>query len=194
MSAEIQPCTRQQILMGMSLTSLLLALIAGLWIWLGSLSRTLSLGSPGFGLGGSPGAGGGAAQRGAYWLWPAYRRAASSYLHLVADPLQWRDIFWVGVLPGWSEEWLFRGVLMAALVASPLGWTGGILLSGFLFGVLHWLEWQGWPYALWASAVGVLLGMGVWLSGNLLVTIVAHTLVNWIGVCLWKCSALPAES
>ena len=131
---------------------------------------------------------------GAYWLWPAYRRAASSYLHLVADPLQWRDIFWVGVLPGWSEEWLFRGVLMAALAASPLGWTGGILLSGFLFGVLHWLEWQGWPYALWASAVGVLLGMGVWLSGNLLVTIVAHTLVNWIGVCLWKCSALPAES
>ena len=52
MSAEIQPCTRQQILMGMSLTSLLLALIAGLWIWLGS---------PGFGLGGSPRAGGGAA-------------------------------------------------------------------------------------------------------------------------------------
>jgi membrane protease YdiL (CAAX protease family) len=194
MSAEIQPCMRQQILMGMGLTSLLLALIASLWIWLGSLSVPFRWDPLALAWGAALGLGVALLSGGAYWLWPAYRRAASSYLHLVADPLQWRDIFWVGVLPGWSEEWLFRGVLMAALAASPLGWTGGILLSGFLFGVLHWLEWQGWPYALWASAVGILLGMGVWLSGNLLVTIVAHTLVNWIGVCLWKCSALPAES
>jgi hypothetical protein len=107
--------------------------------------------------------------------------------------LQWGDILWVGLLPGWSEEWLFRGVLLSALVASPLGWTGGILLSGLLFGALHWLGWQGWPYAVWASGVGILMGIGLWLSGNLLVTIVAHTLVNWIGVCAWKCFFSQAE-
>jgi membrane protease YdiL (CAAX protease family) len=194
MTSQIQPCTREQILNGMGITTLFSALIVGLWIWLGSSFPVPFRWDP-LALAWGAGLGLGVAllSGGVYRLWPAYRRAATAYLHWVADPLQWGDILWVGLLPGWSEEWLFRGVLLSALVASPLGWTGGILLSGLLFGALHWLGWQGWPYAVWASGVGILMGIGLWLSGNLLVTIVAHTLVNWIGVCTWKCFFSQAE-
>jgi hypothetical protein len=30
------------------------------------------------------------------------------------------------------------------------------------------------------------LGLGLWLSGNLLVTIVAHVLTNWVAAFWWK--------
>jgi len=36
MTSQIQPCTREQILNGMGITTLFSALIVGLWIWLGS--------------------------------------------------------------------------------------------------------------------------------------------------------------
>ncbi|MGQ9837915.1 MAG: lysostaphin resistance A-like protein [Cyanobacteriota bacterium] len=186
MTLQIHPLTRAQVLSAMITTSAGLTLLAGLCVWLGSLSipffwDPLAL-LWGVGLGFAVVL----VSELVYHLWPDYRRAARTYLQLIVDPLQWGDVFWLGLLPGWSEEWLFRGVLVSVWVASPLGWTGGILCSSLLFGVLHLLEWRGWPYALWASGVGILLGIGLWLSGNLLVTIVAHVLTNWVAAFWWK--------
>jgi membrane protease YdiL (CAAX protease family) len=186
MGLQPQPLTRAQVLSAMIATSGSFALLAGLWSWLGSLEVPFRWDPLALLWGAGLGLGVILLSELIYWVWPAYRRAARTYLRLVVDPLQWGDVFWLGVLPGWSEEWLFRGVLVSVAVASPLGWTGGILLSSLIFGVLHLLERQGWPYAIWAIGVGILLGLGVWLSGNLLVTIVAHALTNWVAAFWWK--------
>jgi hypothetical protein len=121
MTSQIQPCTREQILNGMGITTLFSALIVGLWIWLGSSFPVPFRWDP-LALAWGAGLGLGVAllSGGVYRLWPAYRRAATAYLHWVADPLQWGDILWVGLLPGWSEEWLFRGVLLSAAGGQPL--------------------------------------------------------------------------
>ncbi|MEN9231364.1 MAG: CPBP family intramembrane metalloprotease [Thermostichus sp. DG02_5_bins_236] len=193
MTLQTHPLTREQVLSAMIATSGGLAVLAGLWSWLGSVPIPLFwdplalLWGCGLGLGVI------LLSELVYQAWPAYRQAARAYLGLVVDPLQWGDVFWLGLLPGWSEEWLFRGVLVSVAVASPLGWTGGILCSSLLFGALHLLEWRGWPYAFWATAVGVLLGLGLWLSGNLLVTIVAHALTNWVAAGWWKYHHSQAE-
>ncbi|MCJ2543197.1 CPBP family intramembrane glutamic endopeptidase [Thermostichus vulcanus] len=193
MTLQTHPLTREQVLSAMIATSGGLALLAGLWSWLGSLSVPFSWDPLALLWGVGLGFGVVLMSELVYRLWPDYRRAARTYLQLIVDPLQWGDVFWLGLLPGWSEEWLFRGVLVSVWVAGPLGWAGGILCSSLLFGVLHWLEWRGWPYALWASGVGILLGIGLWLSGNLLVTIVAHVLINWFAALWWKYRQCTSE-
>ncbi|MEN9222557.1 MAG: CPBP family intramembrane metalloprotease [Thermostichus sp. BF3_bins_97] len=193
MTSPIHPLTREQVLSAMIATSGALALLAGLWSWLGSLSVPFRWDPLALLWGAGLGLGVIGLSELVYWVWPAYRRAARTYLRLVVDPLQWGDVFWLGVLPGWSEEWLFRGVLVSVAVTSPLGWMGGILLSSIIFGVLHLLERQGWPYVIWATGVGILLGLGLWLSGNLLVTIVAHALTNWVAAGWWKYRHSQAE-
>ena len=59
-----------------------------------------------------------------YRLWPAYRQSADVYLALVLKPLILMDLIWLGLLPGLSEELLFRGVMLPAL---------GLKLYGFDF-------------------------------------------------------------
>ena len=117
-----------------------------------------------------------------YRLWPAYRRSADLYLELVLKPLLWPDLIWVGLLPGLSEELLFRGVMLPAF---GLNFTA-VIVSSLCFGILHLSGFQQWPYVVWATAVGLLLGYSALATGNLLVPIVAHMVTNLISSCLWK--------
>ncbi|MEN9274372.1 MAG: CPBP family glutamic-type intramembrane protease, partial [Gloeomargarita sp. DG02_4_bins_56] len=54
------------------------------------------------------------------------------------------------------------------------------------FGVLHLGNWQQWPYGVWATWIGLILGLATLTSGNLLVAMVAHSCTNWISAGLWK--------
>lgn len=117
-----------------------------------------------------------------YWLWPGYRSSADAYLKLVLQPLVLPDLVWLGLLPGLSEELLFRGVMLPAWGSS---WLAVALTSG-LFGVLHLNGLQRWPYALWAAIIGAVLGTVALLSGNLLVPVLAHVGTNAIAGALWK--------
>ncbi|MBJ7899826.1 MAG: CPBP family intramembrane metalloprotease [Cyanobacteria bacterium RI_101] len=117
-----------------------------------------------------------------YRLWPAYRQSADRYLELVLTPLTWPDLLWLGLLPGLSEELLFRGVMLPALGLN----LAAVLLAGLVFGVLHLSSPNQWPYVVWATVVGVALGYGALASGNLLVPVVAHICTNWISSALWK--------
>ncbi|MDY7020892.1 MAG: CPBP family intramembrane glutamic endopeptidase [Cyanobacteriota bacterium] len=180
---ELEPLTRTQVLVAMGGTAILLLAIAKLWLYFGQVSMlpvrfTVIDVCYGVAIG--------LAITGAsaviYRLWPAYGRSADIYLKLVLTPLLWPDLLWLGLLPGLSEELLFRGVVLAAVGFTPLG----LVISSVSFGILHFSGSQQWPYVIWATIVGLILGYAALASGNLLIPIVAHVFTNLISGCLWK--------
>ncbi|MBD2344592.1 CPBP family intramembrane glutamic endopeptidase [Anabaena subtropica] len=180
---EIPYLTRTQVLVAMGVTAVLLWTVAKLWLRFGNLllfewhwyGRDFLLGL-GVGLIITVLSGL------AYSLWKPYRRSADYYLELVLKPLAWPDLIWLGLLPGLSEELLFRGVMLPALGLDDFAVIG----SSFCFGILHLSGPQQWPYVVWASIVGVILGYSALWSGNLLVPIVAHIMTNLVSSCFWK--------
>lgn len=182
-SPESETLTRTQVLLAMIVTAVLLLIVAKLWQYLGRVPLLSVEFTPMALLWGSGLMVGiiGASTL-IHRLWPAYRRSADLYLDLVIRPLAWPDLLWLGLLPGLSEELLFRGVMLPAL---GLGW-GAIALSSLLFGVLHLSGLNQWPYMIWATFVGIILGAGAMITGNLLVPIIAHILTNFVSGCVWK--------
>lgn len=174
---------RPQILMGMAITAVVLMAIAHFIQW---LSGTALLGwqwHPGMALVGL-GLGGAItlASIALYFIWPAYQASAELYLHMVLDPLFLPDVLWLGLLPGLSEELLFRGVLLPALGGGAIA----VGVSGLCFGVSHMSGKSQWPYALWASIVGIILGSATLATGNLLVPVLAHITTNVLSATFWK--------
>lgn len=179
----MEPLSRVQILVAMGVTALILLLIARFWllfdtVFLLSVELTPEVLLTGLGIGvGITGA-----SAIAYELWPGYRRSADLYLKLVLEPLEWSDLVWMGLLPGLSEELLFRGVMLPAI---GLNMTG-VIFSSLCFGVLHLSGLQQWPYVIWATLIGLVLGISAIASGNLLVPILAHVTTNIIASLFWK--------
>lgn len=180
---ELESLTRTQVLIAMGVTALLLLFVAKVWQYFDSfpplvMAWQLKHAMWGIGLG----LGITAASAIVYQLWPQYRLSASLYLQLVIKPLVWTDLIWLGLLPGLSEELLFRGVMLPAL---GLNWVG-LVLSSLCFGVLHLNSLQQWSYVVWVSFVGFLLGYSALSTGNLLVPVVAHITTNIITGVSWK--------
>ncbi len=177
---ELEPLSRTQVLIFMGVSAVVLLVAAKLWLHFDRISilpvrwtgTNLLLG---IGVGGVITA----ASSLIYRLWPAYRRSADYFVRLVVKPLIWPDLIWLGLLPGLSEELLFRGVMLSSL---GLNWSG-LLVSSLCFGILHF---NGWPYVVWATIVGLLLGFSALATGNLLVPIVAHITTNLVASILWK--------
>ncbi|MEP0927556.1 MULTISPECIES: CPBP family intramembrane glutamic endopeptidase [Cyanophyceae] len=180
---QLEPLTRVQVLVAMGVTAVVLLLLSKAWLYFDSvelLPVRLSWidGLLGVGLGLAITLASGVVYR----LWPAYRQSADTYLTLVLQPLQWPDLIWLGLLPGLSEELLFRGVMLPAIGMNTLG----IVVSAASFGVLHLSSLQQWTYVAWATAIGLVLAIGAVLTGNLLVPIVAHTVTNLVSSVMWK--------
>ena len=180
---ELEPLTRTQVLIAMGVTAVILLVVAKIWLHLSSVtllplqstSESILLGlGIALGITGASGV--------VYRLWPAYRQSADYYLELVLKPLVLPDIIWLGLLPGMSEELLFRGVMLPAVGLN----ITGLVATSLLFGVLHLSGPEQWPYVVWASVVGLLLGFSAMATGNLLVPIVAHVATNLISSYLWK--------
>ncbi len=175
--------SRIQVLVAMGVTSILLWIVAKLWLNFGNVylfklhwdERDLLLG---LGLGLVITALSGLAYR----LCPPYRKSADYYLQLVLSPLAMPDLIWLGLLPGLSEELLFRGVMLPALGLDHVA----VIVSSLCFGVLHFSGSQQWPYVIWATIIGLILGYSALISGNLLVPIIAHITTNLISSYLWK--------
>ncbi|MEB3231733.1 MAG: CPBP family glutamic-type intramembrane protease [Leptolyngbyaceae bacterium] len=183
--------TRIEVLMAMAITAIVLLVISRLWLYLAA-STFLPLGwhpklvATGILLGlaitGVSGL--------VYRWWPAYQVSADLYLAMVLPSLVWPDLIWLGLLPGLSEELLFRGVMLPSF---GLNWFG-VLLSSGIFGVMHFSGIQQWPYILWASIIGVVLGGSVVLTHSLVVPIIAHIVTNLLSSCLWKWQQPSAQS
>ncbi|ARV58748.1 abortive phage infection protein [Nostocales cyanobacterium HT-58-2] len=180
---EIPHLTRTQVLVAMGATAILLWIVAKLWLQLGNFSlMPWRWEAKGFLWGVLLGLCITALSGLAYYLWLPYRRSANYYLEMVLQPLALPDLIWLGLLPGLSEELLFRGVMLPAFGYDH----SAIIISSVCFGILHLSGSQQWPYVIWASIVGLLLGYGALLSGNLLVPIVAHIVTNLISSYVWK--------
>lgn len=180
---QFEPLTRMQVLAAMGVTAVVLLLISKAWLYfdpaeLMPMRLSWQDGLLGVGLGLAITAASGVIYR----LWPAYRHSADTYLTMVLQPLQWPDLIWLGLLPGLSEELLFRGVMLPAIGMNTLG----IVVSAASFGVLHLSSLQQWTYVVWATAIGLVLAIGAVLTGNLLVPIVAHTVTNLVSSAMWK--------
>jgi membrane protease YdiL (CAAX protease family) len=97
---------------------------------------------------------------------------ASSLSH--ATPLVFAlAILLVGVLPGIAEETFFRG-LMQTRLASRLGRWPGILITAFLFGLIHADRVQS-PLAF---GLGIFLGWTVECLGGIRPSVLAHAVNN----------------
>ncbi|MBE9035517.1 CPBP family glutamic-type intramembrane protease [aff. Roholtiella sp. LEGE 12411] len=180
---EIPYLTRFQVLGAMGATAIILLIVAKLSLYFGNFSlfswkwdQTDLLWGVGLGIIVT------ALSGLAYRLSPPYRKSADYYLELVLKPLALPDLIWLGLLPGLSEELLFRGVILPALGSDHIA----VIVSSLCFGVLHLSGSQQWPYVIWATIVGIILGYSALISGNLLVPIAAHIITNLISSYFWK--------
>ena len=180
---ELDPLSRTQILVFMGITAIFLLAIAKIWQKLGSVELlTIRFDLPALLWSLALAVGITITSGIIYRLWGAYRRSADVYLEMVIKPLIWTDLIWLGLLPGLSEELLFRGVMLPAL---GLNLTA-VFISSILFGVLHLSGNGQWPYVLWAGIVGFALGYCALVTGNLVVPVVAHITTNLVSGLLWK--------
>ena len=187
---EIEPLNRTQILRVMGVTAIILLVISKIWQKIGSvelLPLVFDTNALLWGLGLAAGIT--IASSIIYRLWPAYRESANIYLNMVIRPLLWPDLIWLGLLPGLSEELLFRGVMLPAL---GLNLTA-VIISSLLFGILHLSGAGQWPYVVWATVVGFALGYVALITGNLFIPITAHVITNLISSCLWKFNNIDRE-
>jgi len=188
---DFEPLTRTQVLVAMGITAVVFLVVAKLWLRFGSVTLlSLDFTVEGLLIGLGIGLGITAMSSVVYRLWSGYRKSADVYLNLVLKPLVLPDLIWLGLLPGMSEELLFRGVMLPAIGLNAVG----VIISSLVFGVLHLSGSQQWPYVVWATIVGVLLGVSAVGTGNLLVPIVAHVATNWLSSFFWKLGHREVEA
>jgi uncharacterized protein len=180
---HLQPLTRTQLLVAMGVTAVLLGLLAKLWLQLGDVALLpLRWDAATIPFAIAIAAIVTTISSLMYQFWAAYRSSADFYLEFVLKPLVLPDLIWVGLLPGLSEELLFRGVMLPAFGLD----TVGIAVSSICFGILHLSNCKQWQYVVWATIVGFILGYSAVLTHNLLIPIVAHVLINLISSSIWK--------
>ena len=108
----------------------------------------------------------------------AIRRAIAPLAWFLPHDVAERTLFrMVSVTAGVTEEWLFRGFLLA-LFTPGMGVAGAIVASSVLFGVGH--AYQGPAGIVRTGIVGLVLAGITWATGSLVPAIVIHAMVDWM--------------
>lgn len=84
------------------------------------------------------------------------------------------DFILICVLPGFCEEFLFRGAILTN--CRPFGRSNAILISAFLFAVMH----QNAEQLLYAFIAGIFLGIIYEKTGNIWCCTILHIFNNFI--------------
>lgn len=175
--------SRSQVLIAMAVTAIIFLGISKGWVYLADFSMVPLYWQPEHGaIGAGIGIGVALLSSLIYELWESYRIAAQEYLEMVLRPLETIDIIWLGLLPGLSEEMLFRGVALPALGMNGIA----LIITSVVFGLLHMASIKHLSYTVWAIAVGMMLGAVTIYTGNLLSAIIAHILTNSLSGVIWK--------
>lgn len=93
--------------------------------------------------------------------------------------LRWPEIVLLGILAGLSEEIFFRGVVQQEI---------GLWFASIAFGLLHAVSLA---YVLWATVIGLYLGWLMQTTQSLWPSILAHTMVDWVGLCYLRLIVAP---
>jgi len=84
----------------------------------------------------------------------------------------------VSLLAGIGEEVMFRGVIQAGLADRLPAWLA-VGIAALLFGAAHWLTTS---YAVFATLIGIYLGILFLVTGNLLAPAVTHALYDAVAL------------
>lgn len=99
-------------------------------------------------------------------------------------PLSLTEIFFIAVFSSLAEEFFFRGLVQAKL---------GIVFASLLFGGLHTGPGKKYiPWTIFAVVMGFILGGLYEWSGNLMLPVVVHFVVNFLNLFLMQ-KNLPAQ-
>ena len=117
------------------------------------------------------------------WLSAWYDRITAMMKALAGGTL-WISIVSAVIMAPLFEEWMFRGMILRGLLrkVSPV-WA--IVISAFLFSLIHLNPWQGIP----AFILGCVFGYVYLKTGNLWLTMLMHATNNAIAVVV---SSIPS--
>ncbi|NUN65322.1 CPBP family intramembrane metalloprotease [Pseudanabaena biceps] len=178
-----QTLSRSQVLVAMAVTAIIFLGLSKVWVYLANMSMVPLYWQPQHAaIGVGIGLGVALLSSVIFEIWESYRIAATEYLQMVLQPLKPIDLIWLGLLPGLSEEMLFRGVALPALGMNGLA----LIITSVVFGVLHMANAKYMSYTVWAIAVGMMLGAVTIYTGNLLSAITAHVITNSLSGVIWK--------
>ncbi|CAI5938513.1 unnamed protein product [Closterium sp. NIES-64] len=112
-------------------------------------------------------------------LSPAFLDATNASNARALSSLNATDLIWVSLLPGISEELLFRGALLPLVGVNAVG----VIVSGAVFGLLHVTGDRNLTFSAWASSVergatsvGCVYGVLAVATGDMASAMLAHSL------------------
>lgn len=107
---------------------------------------------------------------GAYRVFHPLRRSVAPVLSSIREEFTLSGLLFMGIVSALGEEMLFRGVLQPLV---------GLFLSSLIFGLLHTGGKSSlWGYGLAAFSIGLVFAYIYQVTGELLITIIAHGLYN----------------
>ncbi len=112
--------------------------------------------------------------------WAVNQDVMSNFMTNARTTAAWLPMFWIGVVLGapLSEEFFFRGFLLAGFKNSVLGTHGSVIVIAAIFAGLH-LQYELFG-VLTVFGLGLLLGYARVYSNSLWVPIAMHALHNFI--------------
>lgn len=93
------------------------------------------------------------------------------------------ELFLIAILPAICEEFLHRGVLLQGI--RSLGYKKAIIISGVLFGLIHFSITQ----TIYATVIGILLGFVAIVSKSIVPAVIIHFTNNALSLYLSFASA-----
>ncbi|XP_016478406.2 uncharacterized protein LOC107799772 isoform X2 [Nicotiana tabacum] len=115
-------------------------------------------------------------------IWPDFAESSEAANSQVLSSLEPLDYIVVSLLPGISEELLFRGALLPLF---GISWQSVVAVAS-IFGILHLGSGRKYSFAVWATFVGIAYGYATILSSTLLVPMAAHAVNNLVGGIIWR--------
>lgn len=115
-------------------------------------------------------------------IWPDFAESSEAANSQVLSSLEPLDYIVVSLLPGISEELLFRGALLPLF---GINWQSVVAVAS-IFGILHLGSGRKYSFAVWATFVGIAYGYATILSSTVLVPMAAHAINNLVGGIIWR--------
>lgn len=99
-------------------------------------------------------------------------------INSVMGSMTFATALYIGILGPIIEEYIFRGLILNRV--RPLGEKAAIVLSAFLFGILH----GNLSQFLYATSIGIILGYVASKTGTIFYSSILHIMVNSYSVIL----------